>query len=206
MSSLKISIINRNATITKMILVDHELFLNSSSKWYIKYHNVAAKINQLIGAIEDHILKGGSGAFDCIDGELVVSISGYEPVKINMFEIDELVMSEIDCVLAGIYMLNSKPVTNKEADVSFSDRDCFSYLDFVKSELDLAEEAFSPSAMIRKALNSGSPDRGDLLEAKLRNACESLANTKGYYRSKSQSTKGYLYGKLHSNEQLSIAL
>lgn len=189
-----------------MILVDHELFLNSSSKWYIKHHNVAAKINQLIAAIDDHILKGGSGELDCVDGELVVSISDYESVKINMFEIDELVMSEIDCVLAGIYILNSKPVKNKEVDVSFSDRDCFSYLDFVKSELDSSDEVFSPSSMIRKALSSGSPDRGDILEIKLRNACESLANTKGYYRSKNNSVKGYLYGKYHSNTQLSIAL
>lgn len=209
MNSLKISSIDRSAIITKMILVDSELFLNSSSKWYIKYHNVAAKINQLIDAIEDHITKGGSGSFDCIEGELTVSISGYEPIKLNMFEIDELVMSEIDCVLAGIYTLDLKPVTNKEVeevDVSFSDRDCFSYFDFVKSELDLAEEAFSPSTMIRKALSAGSPDKGDLLVTRLRNTCESLANTKGYYRSKSQTGKGYLYGKSHSKAQLSIAL
>ena len=72
-------------------------------------------------------------------------------------------------------------------------RSNFSYRQFVKEVIDNSTVPVSARGMLREATALGAPDAGDELRKKLIQACEILASSKYYKRTRDNNVKGYLY-------------
>ena len=71
----------------------------------------------------------------------------------------------------------------------------FSYIDFVKSNIDNTDTPIIPSTLIRGALNNGASGTQESVNRNIRMACESIVNSAGYKRIRTKEVKGYQYTK-----------
>lgn len=71
----------------------------------------------------------------------------------------------------------------------------FSYLNFVRDNLDNINVPIKPSTLIRSAIDSGAVGSMESVHKGIRMACDSLANSTGYKRIRTPDVSGYQYIK-----------
>jgi len=74
----------------------------------------------------------------------------------------------------------------------------FSYSDFVKGIIDNEQAPILPAGLVRQAIVQGAPHEGDKLRMRLREACDSLANSADYRRIRIKGVSGYHYLKIEA--------
>jgi hypothetical protein len=71
----------------------------------------------------------------------------------------------------------------------------FSYIDFVKNNIDNTNAPIVPSHLIRGAMNNGATGTTESVHRRIRMACESIVSANDYKRIRTPDIKGYQYTK-----------
>lgn len=196
---------NISATFEKKYIGDAKL--KRQSPWiYEAMYDTSNRIEQIKTLANECCFEGIEIEIQHHENGFTIIKDGFKPLDINPD--DEDIENIVKHATYRLYaLLNPEEQANNLIGNQIDDIDNslvrgFSYIEFALEQIDASNTACTPSQMIRAAINSGAPHKGDKLEDNIREACETIAGRSGYCREQTKSS-GYAYKKVEvAPEQL----